>query len=76
MMIQDVENFNNISGILYLPNEKEPDKNHMLNPNVSEDVVQSFHTKIAVRLLQLFRPSFPRIGARAQTDDGTFEVAG
>jgi len=76
IVIQHVENCNDISEVLHLPNEKHPDANHMLNPDISEDILESFYSKIAVHLLQLFNPSFPRIGVLAQTGEHTFEVAG
>ena len=76
IIIQNVENCNDISDVLHIPNEEDPEENHMLNPNISEDVLESLYTKIAVHLLQLFKPSFSRIGALAQTGENTFEVAG
>ncbi|TVY29655.1 hypothetical protein LHYA1_G000890 [Lachnellula hyalina] len=76
IIIQNVENCNDISDVLHIPNEEDPDENHMLNPDISEDVLESLYTKIAVHLLQLFKPSFSRIGALAQTGEITFEVAG
>jgi hypothetical protein len=76
MIIQKVENCNDISEVLHIPNENDVDENHMLNPDISEDVLESFYTKIAVHLLQLFKPSFPRIGALAEIGENTFEVAG
>lgn len=48
----------------------------MLNPDVSEGVLERFYGKVAVHLLQLFEPSFPCIGSLAQTDENTFLVAG
>jgi hypothetical protein len=48
----------------------------MLNPNISEDILESFYGKVAVHLLQLFEPSFPRIGSLAQTGENAFSVAG
>lgn len=76
MIIQSIENCDDISEALHMPNESNPDANHMLNPNVSEGVLESFYFKIATRLLQLFTPSFDRIGALAQTGENVFEVAG
>jgi hypothetical protein len=76
MIIQHVENCGSMSYVLAMPNEKDPNKAHMLNPDVSEDVLESFYTKVAVHLLQLFEPSFPCIGSLAQTDENAFSVAG
>lgn len=76
IIIECVESCSDISQALHMPNEKYPDANHMLNPNISEDVLESFYMKIAVHLLQLFKPKFPRIGSLSQTGENTFEVTG
>lgn len=65
-----------MSHALAMPNEKDPSEAHMRNPDVSEDVLEGFYGKMAVHLLQLFEPSFPRIGSLAQTDENVFSVAG
>ncbi|KAK3369100.1 hypothetical protein B0T24DRAFT_533558 [Lasiosphaeria ovina] len=75
IIIQYVENCGTMSHALAMPNEKDPSAAHMLNPDVSEDILESFYAKVAVCLLQLFKPSFSRIGSLAQTDDA-FSVAG
>lgn len=76
IIIQHVENCRSMSHALAMPNTKDPTKAHMLNPDVSEDLLESFYSKVAVHLLQLFEPSFPRIGSLAQTDENTFSVVG
>ncbi|KAH9224627.1 phosphotransferase [Leptodontidium sp. 2 PMI_412] len=75
-IIPYIENYGSMSHALAMPNEKDPSEAHMLNPDVFEDVLESFYGKVAVHLLQLFEPSFPRIGSLAQTDENTFSVAG
>lgn len=76
IIIQHVENCGSMSHALAMPNEKDPSEAHMLNPDVSEDVLESLYGKVAVHLLHLFEPSFPRIGSLAQTDENAFSVAG
>ncbi|TVY57698.1 hypothetical protein LSUE1_G010245 [Lachnellula suecica] len=76
IIIQHVENRGSMSHALAMPNEKDPSEAHMLNPDVSEDVLESFYGKVAVHLLQLFEPSFARIGSLAQTGEKAFSVAG
>ncbi|KAK1769600.1 hypothetical protein QBC33DRAFT_576756 [Phialemonium atrogriseum] len=76
LIIKHVENCGTMSHALAMPNEKDPTEAHMLNPGVSEGVVERFYGKAAVHLLQLFEPSFPCIGSLAQTDENTFLVAG
>lgn len=71
-----VESCDDISEALHLPDEELPDANHMLNPDISEDVLESFYNKIAVHLLQLLKPKFPRIGSLAQTGENIFGVMG
>ncbi|KAJ2901766.1 hypothetical protein MKZ38_001386 [Zalerion maritima] len=73
-IIQYVENRGCMSHALAMPNE-DPTEPDMLNPSISEDVLESFYGKAAVHLLQLFEPSFPRIGSLAQTDEDTFSLA-
>ncbi|KAL5317510.1 hypothetical protein ACEPPN_014605 [Leptodophora sp. 'Broadleaf-Isolate-01'] len=75
-IIPYIENCGSMSHALAMPNEKDPSEAHMLNPDVFEDVLESFYGKVAVHLLQLFEPSFPRIGSLSQTDEITFSVAG
>lgn len=48
----------------------------MLNPNISEGMLENFYSKVAVHLLQLFEPSFPQIESLDQIDEYTFKVAG
>ncbi|KAL3444511.1 hypothetical protein BJX65DRAFT_310894 [Aspergillus insuetus] len=45
-----------------------------LNPNISEAKLEALYSKAASILLQLSRPSFPRIGSLNQVDDFTWEV--
>jgi len=59
-----------------MPNKKDPSEAHMLNPDVSKDVLESFYSKVAVYLLQLFESSFLSIGSLAQTSENAFSVAG
>ncbi|KAH7323840.1 hypothetical protein BKA65DRAFT_528625 [Rhexocercosporidium sp. MPI-PUGE-AT-0058] len=61
-IIQHVENYGSMSHALAMPNEKDPSEAHMLNPDVSEDVLERFYGKVAIHLLQLFEPSFPLAG--------------
>jgi hypothetical protein len=74
-IIQYVENRGCMSHALAMPNEDLTEA-HMLNPTISEDMLEIFYGKAAVHLLQLFEPNFPRIGSLAQTDENTFSVAG
>ncbi|KAH6710987.1 hypothetical protein BKA61DRAFT_737861 [Leptodontidium sp. MPI-SDFR-AT-0119] len=75
-IIPYIENYGSMSHALAMPNEKDPSEAHMLNPDVFEDVLESFYGKVAVHLLQLFEPSSLRIGSLAQTEENTFSVAG
>lgn len=65
-----------MSHALAMPNKKDPTEAHMLNPDLSEDILESFYGKVEVHLLQLFEPSFPCIGSLAQTGENAFSVAG
>ncbi|RFU30718.1 hypothetical protein B7463_g5620, partial [Scytalidium lignicola] len=60
IVIQHVENCGTMSHALMMPNERDPTEAHMLNPGISEDVLESFYNKGAVHFLQLLEPSFPR----------------
>lgn len=62
-IIQHVENCGSMSQALAMPNEKDPTDAHMLNPAISEDLLEGFYVKVAVHLLQLFEPHFSRIGS-------------
>ncbi|KAL3478308.1 hypothetical protein BJX99DRAFT_245621 [Aspergillus californicus] len=46
-----------------------------LDPNIDENKLEGIYKELAGILLQLSRPSFPRIGSLAQIDDFTWEVA-
>ena len=76
IIIPHVENSGSMSHALAMPNKKDPTEAHMLNPDLSEDILESFYGKVAVHLLQLFEPSFPCIGSLAQTGENAFSVAG
>lgn len=65
-----------MSHALAMPDEKDPNEAHMLNPDVSDDVLEKFYSKVAVFLQQLFEPSFPRIGALDQSEKNIFSVGG
>ncbi|KAJ9130148.1 Phosphotransferase [Pleurostoma richardsiae] len=74
-IIPYVENRRSLSHALAMPNE-DATQAHMLDPDISEEVLEDFYGKVAVYLLQLFKLSFPRIGSLAQTGENTFSVVG
>jgi hypothetical protein len=76
IIMQYVEYSKDLSDVLAIPNENNPDESHMLNPDIPNDVLESFYNKAAVQLLRLFDASFPRIGSLAQIDGNTLSVAG
>ncbi|KAK0117871.1 hypothetical protein ONS95_012191 [Cadophora gregata] len=76
IIIQHIENCGSMSHALAMPNEQDPSEAHMLNPDISENVLEDFYNKVAVHLLQLFKPSFPRIGSLAQISENEFSVRG
>ena len=47
-----------------------------MNPDVSDNVLEKFYSKVAVYLQQLFEPSFPRIGSLNQSEKNIFSVRG
>jgi aminoglycoside phosphotransferase (APT) family kinase protein len=76
IIMQYVENHRSMSHALAVPNEKDPNEAHMLNPDVSDDVLEEFYSKVAVYLQQLFEPSFPRIGSLNQSEKNIYSVGG
>ncbi|KAF4620086.1 hypothetical protein G7Y89_g14737 [Cudoniella acicularis] len=75
VIIQYVENCGSMSHALAMPNETEPTMAHMLNLDLSEEIIGSFYEKVAIHMLQLFEVSFPRIGSLVQNEDSSFTVA-
>ena len=59
-IIDYVENRGCMSDPLTMP--VSPTEYHMLDPDISEDALESFYGKAAVHLLRLFKPSFSRMG--------------
>ncbi|PLB52101.1 phosphotransferase family protein, partial [Aspergillus steynii IBT 23096] len=46
------------------------------DPHIDEDRLEMLYKQLAGVLLQLYKPSLPRIGSLSQIDDFTWEVAG
>ncbi|KAF5670912.1 kinase-like domain-containing protein [Fusarium heterosporum] len=63
-----------ISARLTRPAENPSDP-HVLDPNVSETLLDEIWGRVASCLLQLSQLTFPRIGSLVQIDQGTYEVA-
>lgn len=54
----------------------EPDEDHVLDPNISEQKLEFLYGQMANIVLQLSTLTFPRIGSLVQDVDGNFSVSG
>jgi len=75
IIIEHVENSGSMSHALAMPNKTDPTESHMLNPDISEHVLETSYCGAAVHVLQLFQPKFGRIGSLVQANQD-FAVAG
>ncbi|KAL5364873.1 kinase-like domain-containing protein [Aspergillus floccosus] len=74
IIMEYVNNSTNMYDALNTPGCPRSDRG-ILDPNIDEHKLESLYGELAEVLLQLSRPSFPRIGALRQSDDFTWEVA-
>lgn len=74
IMMEYVNHSTNMYDVLNTPECPRSDRG-ILDPNIDEHKLESLYGELANILLQLFKPSFPRIGALSQPDDFTWEVA-
>ncbi|KAF4471880.1 Phosphotransferase [Fusarium albosuccineum] len=75
MILEHVKSVRDMSDALAIPGQ-DPDDTPVLNPNIDENTLRGLYKKIAVLLVQLLKPSFPRIGSLVKTDNGHYSVAG
>ncbi|KAJ5363660.1 uncharacterized protein N7496_009373 [Penicillium cataractarum] len=57
------------------PPERPANLRGVLNPDISEDRLETLYRELADILLKMSMSSFPRIGSLKQKDDSTWEVA-
>lgn len=58
-----------------MPNQKDLSESHMLNPDISDGVLEISYRRAAIHVLQLSRPEFCYIRSLAQTEKG-FSITG
>ncbi|KAG5770164.1 hypothetical protein H9Q72_002829 [Fusarium xylarioides] len=73
MIIEDLGTRRGMSHALEAPRD-DPNDAPILNPKISETLLTDLYTKMAECVLQLTRPTFPRIGALVESSPGTYEV--
>lgn len=75
MIIRDLESRRGMGQALEAPRE-DPNETAILNPAISEIKLKALYVKIARCVLQLAQPTFPRIGALAETGPNCHCVMG
>ncbi|KAI1850410.1 hypothetical protein JX266_004268 [Neoarthrinium moseri] len=75
IVIQDLGSRRNMSRALEAPRE-DPKKTPVLHSEISERKLKSLYIKMARCVRQLAQPTFPRIGALAETGPGSYQVMG
>ncbi|KAH6717481.1 hypothetical protein BKA61DRAFT_642544 [Leptodontidium sp. MPI-SDFR-AT-0119] len=75
LIIQDLVSRRGMGQPLETPRE-DPNDTPVLNSNLSDTKLQSLYAKMALCVLQLAQPTFPRIGAIVQTSSGSYDVTG
>ena len=75
MIIQDLGSRRGMVQALETPRE-DPNETPILNPDISESQLKSLYLRMARCMLQLAQPSFPNIGALAETSPNSYCVMG
>ncbi|KAF5655262.1 phosphotransferase family [Fusarium circinatum] len=75
MIIEDLGTRRGMSHALEAPRD-DPNDAPILNRKISETMLKDLYSKMAECVLQLARPTFPRIGALVEPSPGTYEVLG
>ncbi|KAM0354965.1 hypothetical protein ACHAPU_000809 [Fusarium lateritium] len=75
LIVQYIENARDMSDALEIPNQPLDDT-PALNPTIEEDTLKSLYKKMAVLLMRLVKPDFPRIGSLVKLEDDTYSVVG
>ncbi|TVY22293.1 hypothetical protein LHYA1_G008873 [Lachnellula hyalina] len=78
IILQYIENRSTWSYALRAPNN-DPNETYVLNPNVSERMLEDLCSKVASCILQLSEHTFTRIGSLVETQDtdgSSFSIAG
>ncbi|RBA14944.1 phosphotransferase [Fusarium proliferatum] len=75
MIIEDLGTRRGMSHALEAPRD-DPNDAPILNPKISETQLKYLYSKMVECVLQLARPTFPRIGSLVESSPGTYEVLG
>ncbi|KAG4260842.1 phosphotransferase [Fusarium proliferatum] len=75
MIIEDLGTRRGMSHALEAPRD-DPNDVPILNPKISETQLKYLYSKMVECVLQLARPTFPRIGSLVESSPGTYEVLG
>ncbi|PVH76479.1 phosphotransferase [Cadophora sp. DSE1049] len=75
IIIQDLGSRRGMGDALEAPRE-DPDETPILHPNISESKLKNLFIQMGQCLLQLAQPTFPRIGALAEINPGSYCVLG
>jgi hypothetical protein len=75
MFIQDLGSRRGMGQALEAPRE-DPNETPILHPNISESKLKDLYVQMGQCLLQLAQPTFPRIGALVEINQGSYSVVG
>ncbi|RSM04652.1 hypothetical protein CDV31_009976 [Fusarium ambrosium] len=75
IILQHVKNTRDMSDALAIP-DQDPEDTPVLNPNIDEGTLRRLYKNIGILLVQLSKPSFPRIGSLVEVAKGHYSVAG
>ncbi|KAM0228841.1 hypothetical protein ACHAPO_010478 [Fusarium lateritium] len=75
LVLQHIESVRDMSDAFAIPNE-DPEETPVLNPDIEEGKLRKLYQRIAVIVLELYKPTFPRIGSLTQVEKGRYEVSG
>jgi len=75
MIIQDLGSRRGMGQALEALREY-PNETPILHPNIPESKLKSLYIQMGQCLLQLAQPTFPRIGALVEIDQGSYQVVG
>ncbi|KAL6912508.1 hypothetical protein FSST1_010268 [Fusarium sambucinum] len=75
LVLQHIKSVRDMSDAFAIPNQ-DPEETPVLNPGIEEVTLRKLHQKMAVIVLELYKPTFPRIGSLTQVEKGRYEVSG
>ncbi|OBS20355.1 hypothetical protein FPOA_06727 [Fusarium poae] len=75
LVLQHIKSVRDMSDALAIPNQ-DPEETPVLNPEIEESTLRKLYQRISVIVLELYKPTFHRIGSLTKDNNGCYSVTG